>query len=183
MQFRVFSASLALAIVVAGCTGGSSVTPTGSTSPRQPVAAQRHVNVSHNPSGRRVLDASGNLVDGGFESGGFANWQQCGDVNASIETSVIHSGTYAEQSGSTSSEPNGDAGVCQSVVVPTGGTLTFWTKQSTNETSTKYAYQEADLLDASGNVLDNLYTVASTGGWTQRTYDVSAYAGQTVYVY
>jgi hypothetical protein len=132
------------------------------------------------------MDASGNLVDGGFEDGAnYTNWQQCGSVNAGIGTWRPHTGSYSQKDGNVSSpEINGDAGLCQQVTVPSGAKITFWLYQGTNETSTSYAFQEADLLDSTGNVLKNLYTTAATtSGWVQKTYDVSSYAGQTVWLY
>jgi len=129
-------------------------------------------------------NATNVVADPGFESGGFTYWSQCGNVNAKINTSKPHTGSYSELSGSTTSEPNGDAGVCQAVTVPTGGVLTFWVWQETNETSTTYSYQEADLLDSSGDVLDNLYTTVSNAQtWVQKSFNLSSYAGQTVYLY
>jgi hypothetical protein len=131
------------------------------------------------------MDASGKLADGGFESGGFTYWEQCGNVNAKITSAKAHSGTYSEYSGTTSApEINGDAGVCQQVTVPQNGKIAFWVYQGTNETSTTYAYQEADFLDDYGYVLQNFYTsAATTYGWKQLTFDASAYAGQTVWLY
>ncbi|MBV9408775.1 MAG: hypothetical protein JO164_08115, partial [Candidatus Eremiobacteraeota bacterium] len=124
------------------------------------------------------------VADPGFESGGFTSWAQCGNVSARISTSKPHTGRYSEQSGTSTTEPNGDAGVCQQVTVPTSGQLTFWVWQSTNETDTSFSWQEADLLDASGNVLDNLYTtVNNTRAWVQQSFDLSSFAGQTVYLY
>lgn len=131
------------------------------------------------------MDASGNLADGGFESGGYTYWQQCGNVNAKVQSTYVHSGKYAEAAGSSSTpEINGDAGLCQQISVPSNGTLTFWVYQGTNETSTQYAYQEADLLDSSGYVLDNFYTSAgNTHGWVQKSVSIASYAGQTVWLY
>ncbi len=136
-------------------------------------------------STKKAQDASGALVDGGFESGGYTYWQQCGSVNARILTSRPHTGSYSDLNGQVSSpEINGDSGLCQQVTVPSGGKISFWLYEGTNETSTTYSFQEADLLDSAGYVLQNLFTEAkTTGGWVQRTYDVSSYAGQTVWLY
>ena len=129
-------------------------------------------------------DATNVISDPGFESGGFAYWPQCGNVSAHITTAKPHTGAYSEWGGSTTSEPNGDAGVCQRVTIPTSGTLSFYVWQSTNETSTAFSYQEADLLDANGFVIDNLYTtVGNAQTWTLKSYNLSSYAGQTVYLY
>ncbi len=129
-------------------------------------------------------DATNIVSDPGFESGGFTYWSQCGSVNATISTTNPHTGSYSERSGTATTEPNGDAGVCQAITVPASGTLSFWYWQTTNETSTTYSYQEADLLDSNGNVLKNLYTTVGNGKkWIQASYSLSAYAGQTVYLY
>ena len=129
-------------------------------------------------------DATNVLSDPGFESGGFTYWPQCGNANASITTAKPHTGSYSERSGTTTTEPNGDAGVCQQVTIPASGQLTFWVWQSTNETSTAFSYQEADLLDSTGAVIDNLYTTVSNAqAWVQKSYNLSAYAGQSVYLY
>ena len=132
---------------------------------------------------RAPLDASGALADPGFESGGTTVWTQCGPVNATVQSTTVHSGSYAMQAGSATSEPNGNAALCQKVTVPGGSPkLTLWTNEKTNETSTTYAYQEISLRSASNTstVLATLYKGLSTSGWTLRTYDVSAYAGQSV---
>jgi len=134
---------------------------------------------------RLVRSNATNIIsDPGFESGGFAYWSQCGNVNARINTTKPHTGSYSEVSGTATTEPRGDAGVCQQITVPTNGQLSFYLWQETNETSTTYSYQEADLLDSSGFVLDNLYrTVGNGQAWIQGNYNLSAYAGQTVYLY
>ncbi|HEV2643131.1 MAG TPA: protease pro-enzyme activation domain-containing protein, partial [Candidatus Elarobacter sp.] len=129
-------------------------------------------------------DATNILSDPGFESGGFAYWPQCGNASAAITTAKPHTGSYSERSGTTTTEPNGDAGVCQAVTIPASGQLTFWVWQSTNETSTAFSYQEADLLDSTGAVIDNLYTTVSNAqAWVQKSYNLTAYAGRSVYLY
>ena len=181
----LFACLLTVAAVSCNSTSSSTVPKTRTPSDRQAApTGKRHIAVPKT-SGRRTMDASGNLADGGFESGGYTDWQQCGSVNASIGTWRPHTGKYSQKDGNVSTpEINGYAGLCQQITVPSNGKITFWLYQGTNETSTYYAYQEADLLDSSGNVLDNLYTsAATTGGWVQKTYDVSSYAGQTVWLY
>lgn len=173
-----FTTALVAVLLAAGCAGGTSVTPVspGGNGPSGSGAAVQ----------RAPLDASGALADPGFESGGTSIWTQCGSVSASVQTTTVHSGTHAMQAGSASSEPNGNAALCQKVTVPSGTPkLTLWTYEKTNETSTTYAYQEMSLRSASNTstVLTTLWKGLSTSGWTQRTYDVSAYAGQTVVIY
>jgi hypothetical protein len=149
---------------------------------RMPVPTARTPQSSNATYAR--TDATNVVSDPGFESGSFTYWSQCGNIKAKIATTKPHSGSYSELSGGTGAEPNGDAGVCQAVKVPANGMLSFYVWQATNETSTTYSYQEADLLDSSGDVLDNLYTSVGNGqAWKQLSYNISSYAGQTVYLY
>lgn len=137
----------------------------------------------HTRSKTRATLAAGTnvLADPGFESGGFSSWYQCGNVNATITSARAHSGTYSDLNGSSAKpEVSGYAGVCQDVTVPSNGQLSFWVYEGTNDT-VAYADQEADLLDAYGNVITTLYSEASTTtGWVQKSFNVSAYAGQSV---
>jgi len=151
---------------------------------RQVASADRKFAIP-DTGGVHPMDANGVLQDGGFESGGYTYWQQCGSVNGFVTTARAHTGTYSQKDGYvTSPEVNGDSGLCQQVKVPASGNLTFWVYQGTNESSTTYAYQEADLLNSSGAVVKNFYTsVANTNGWVQKTYSITAYAGQTLWIY
>ena len=80
-------------------------------------------------------------------------------------------------------EVNGTAGVCQTVVVPAGGTLTFWVYEGTTD-SISYVDQEADVENSSGTVLTQLYKeAATTNGWEQKSFSLSSYAGETVVLY
>ncbi len=135
---------------------------------------------------RQVSANATNVVaDAGFESGGYAYWQQTGTVNAGVTPARAHSGRFSEFAGTTSGgEVDGDAGLSQLVTVPAGGVLSFWVYQGSTEPNSNYAWQWAALLDASGNVADSLYqTVDNTNGWKRLTYDVSAYAGRSLYLY
>lgn len=192
-KLSIAAASLGLAattlIVACSGPGGSSTPATSQASGRTAAPASRHFKVpqgSSTASGtRKKMDASGNLVDGGFESGGTTYWGQCGNVNARVATYRPHTGSYSDLNGYVSApEVNGDSGLCQQVTIPTGGKLTFWVYEGTNETSTTYAWQEADLLDSTGAVVQTLYLEAvTTNGWVQRTYDVSSHAGQSLWIY
>lgn len=193
--------SLLTGLALASCTSSSnpgpalppaSVQPLTQTQPQtesqtqaqvRAPAARRHIHMPR--QSMRPMDQNGVLQDPGFESGGFTYWQQCGNVNAHITTRKAHSGRYSEFSGTgRTPEINGDAGVCQYVTIPSSGVLSFWVYQGTTETNTKYAWQEADFLDASGSVVVNFYMTANnTHGWTQLSFDVSAYAGQSYYLY
>jgi hypothetical protein len=153
-----------------------------------PPSAERHAVVSHpRPPARAQLvrtNAPNAVPDPGFESGGFRYWRQCGNVNASITAARAHGGKFTQKSGSSAGEPAGDEGVCQAVIIPPGARLTFWVYQYSNESNTAFAYQEAQLFDANGTTVKQLYQTASTtNGWVQQSFDLAAYAGQTLYLY
>jgi Immune inhibitor A-like, MAM domain len=177
-----FAAAFVALLLAAGCAGASTTTPVPvDTSSTAGTAGGTGSSAQRSPQ-----DASGALADPGFESGGTTIWTQCGTVNATVQKTTVHSGTYAMQAGSASSEPNGNAALCQNVTIPTGSPkITLWTYEKTNETSTTYAYQELSLRSASNTstVVATLWKGLSTSGWTQRSYDLSAYAGQTVKLY
>jgi hypothetical protein len=161
-----------LALLAAACSGSPS-TPTvpGSESPAH---RAQHPHASANA-----------VADPGFESGGFSSgWTSCGTVAAKISSAKAHAGTYSALSGTTAKpEIDGTAGVCQTVAVPAGATLTLWVYEGTND-SLKYVDQEGDVRSTSGATLATLFKeAATTGGWVQRTYNLSAYAGQTVQLY
>jgi cell division septation protein DedD len=193
-------AGAVIAITFSGCGGdaGRSVPTQPQRDPEAYVAPNftalrgpqtaRRIHVPKTAAGQvRRASATNVLQDPGFESAGFTYWAQCGNVNAAISTTHAHSGSYAARAGSagsTSGEINGDAGVCQQVAIPASGTLTFWEYGFSNESSTTYSYQEAALLDSSGATVAELYqAVDETNGWVQRTVNLSAYAGQTLWLY
>jgi hypothetical protein len=168
------TAAFALLALLAACSGGSSTTP--------PAAGDR-TGARH--TGLHPRTTVNVVADPGFESGGFSSgWTSCGSAAASVSSAQAHSGTYSALNG-TSRKPeiDGTAGVCQTVAVPAGATLTLWVYEGTNDTI-KYVDQEGDVRSTSGAVLKNLFKEATTtGGWVQRTYGLSAYAGQTVQLY
>jgi hypothetical protein len=174
MRTHLTAAFALLALLAAACSGGSSTTPSA-TGGR---LTARHAGLHPNATANVVADP-------GFESGGFSSgWTSCGSAAASLSSAQAHSGTFSALSGTTKKpEINGTAGVCQTIAVPTGATLTLWVYEGTNDTI-KYVDQEGDVRSTSGTVLKNLFKEATTtGGWVQRTYSLSAYAGQTVQLY
>ena len=140
------------------------------------------------PATRRRTDRSGNLLfNASFESGHINHgWYQCGDVPAYVTTAHPYKGRFAEYSGvvSAGAEPRGNSGVCQRITIPTGGMLTAQLYQLSDESSTEFAYQEADLLDNHGNVAVNLYrSVNNRAAWTPARWNLTAYAGRTYWLY
>ncbi len=176
MRARFAAAGLLLSLV-AGCAGTNSGTG--------PLASAQSVDQKSLPQAV-TPNVSGNVVTNpGFESGSLSPWTSCGSVSGpNVSTAKANSGSYSALIGSTSSpEVNGTKAVCQTVTVPTGGTLSFYVYEGTNDTI-QYVDEEADVLSTSGSKLTQLYSEAkSTGGWVQKSFDLSSYAGQTVQLY
>jgi len=129
-----------------------------------------------------------NLIsNAGFESGSVdGGWYQCGDVSAFTTKEHPYEGLYDEYSGALTrnTEPRGNSGVCQRVTIPPQAVLSAQLYQLSNEGSTAFAYQEADLLDARGDVILNLFkSVNSRAAWLPGRWNLGAYAGRTVWLY
>src|SRR5260370_13171097 len=79
----------------------------------------------------------------------------------------------------------------QTVTIPstiTTATLTFWLHIDTAETSTTTAYDtlKVQVRNSSGTVLATLATYSNLNaatGYVQKTFDLSAYKGQTIQIY
>jgi hypothetical protein len=131
------------------------------------------------------------LGDPGFESGStIAPWTETSTLgytpvtNASGETA--HSGTWMAWFNGNGTKDTDT--LSQSVTLPSGctaATLSFWLHVDTTEsTSTgKPDTFTVQLLNSSGTVLTTLGTFSNldaASGYTQHSYDVSSYLGQTV---
>ena len=159
-------------------TGTSTVTVTGTSG-----SITQHATIS-----LTVTAPSTQLIqNGGFETGTLANWITGGVYSPFVETVQKHSGTYSAQlSASSGAEPNGDSSIYQTITIPstaTKATLTFWYWPSTTDTIT-YDWQEAQVQNTSGATLAQIMKVCSNAQvWTQVTYDLTSYKGQTIRVY
>jgi len=159
-------------------TGTSTVTVTGSSG-----------TITHTTTIALTITAPSTqlIQNGGFETGTLANWTTGGAALPTISTVQKHSGSFSALAGASSgSEPNGDDFLYQSITIPstaTKATLTFWYWPSTTDTIT-YDWQEAQVQNTSGTMLAQIMKVCSNAqAWTQVTYDLTSYKGQTIRIY
>jgi hypothetical protein len=115
----------------------------------------------------------------GFETGSFSSWSASGAFMPLV-SSTAHTGSHSAQLGSPS-PVNGDSTLTQTVTVPTGSpTLTYWYQPHCTDTIT-YDQIQMQVRSASGATLATVMNVCSnSGAWTQVSFNMSAYAGQTV---
>ncbi|MGB2874978.1 MAG: hypothetical protein WBB76_05810 [Gaiellaceae bacterium] len=121
------------------------------------------------------------VVNGGFESG-LTGWTASGVVLPTV-VSGGHSGSYSAQLG-RSTAFNGDSTLKQTITVPVGSpTLTYWYNPHCPDTIT-YDQQSVQIRSTGGTVLATVMNICSNSGvWTQKTFSMAAYAGQTVVLY
>jgi len=127
------------------------------------------------------------LSNGGFESATLDCWTPGGVFTPLVATLEAHSGSFSAQLGATGDpEPNGDSSIYQTITVPAGmtaPTLSFWYWPYTTDTI-DHDWQEAQVRDASGNMLAQVLKICSDAqAWTQVTFDLSPYKGQTIQLY
>ena len=127
------------------------------------------------------------IQNGGFESGSLASWTAGGVFPPTAVTGHAHTGSWSAQVGASSgAEPNGDSPLYQTITIPstaTTATLSFWYWPFTTDTIT-YDWQEAQVRNSSGGLLAQIMRVCSNSrAWTQVTYDLIAYKGQTIRIY
>nr|WP_243639938.1 putative Ig domain-containing protein [Streptacidiphilus pinicola] len=126
------------------------------------------------------------LGNPGFETGTASPWTaSSGVINGDTTSEPAHSGSYdawLDGYGTTHTDT-----LSQSVAIPAGCTtgFSFWLHVDTAETSTTTAYDtlKVQVLNGSGSVLGTLATYSNLNagsGYTQHSFDLSSYAGQTV---
>ena len=128
------------------------------------------------------------MLNGGFESGR-TNWTSSNGV-------VTKNNTYPARTGSWKAWLNGNGSantefLYQSVAIPstaTSATLSFWLRVASDETTTTAAYDtlKIQVRNGSNAVLTTLATYSNLNkgsSYVQRTFDVSAYKGQTIRIY
>jgi hypothetical protein len=114
---------------------------------------------------------SGNLTNGGFETGTLSSWTVAG--SASISTTP-HSGSYSAMVGSTS--PTTDSSISQTFTVPSGSTqLSFYYQVHCPDTIS-YDWASATLTDNTAGTTSTMLanTCTNAGTWVQATAAVTA---------
>ena len=128
------------------------------------------------------------ILNGGFESGA-TSWTASKGV-------ITNSSTYAARTGTWKAWLNGLGSsntefARQQISVPSSATtvtLGFWLRVASNETTTTNAFDvlRVQVRDTSNKVLGTLGTFSNLNKGTsyiERSFDVSAYRGQTVRIY
>ncbi|MEU6540334.1 hydrolase [Streptomyces sp. NPDC047000] len=125
------------------------------------------------------------LGNNGFESGG-TTWSASSGVITNSSSESARTGSYyawLDGYGTATTDT-----LSQSVTVPSGCTtaaLSFYLHIDTAETTTSTAYDtlKVQVLNSSGTVLSTLATYSNlnaASGYTQRSFSLASYAGQTV---
>ncbi|HYU24198.1 MAG TPA: carbohydrate-binding protein CenC, partial [Thermoanaerobaculia bacterium] len=125
----------------------------------------------------------------GFESGNNGVWVATAGVVTSSTGEASHSGSWkAWLDGYGQSHTDS---MYQTVTIPSTAataTLTFWLHIDTAETTTSIAYDtlKVQIRNTSNTVLATLATYSNLNkatGYSQKSFDVTAYRGQTIRVY
>jgi gliding motility-associated-like protein len=136
---------------------------------------------SYAASGQAVCGEA--FRNGGFESGSLTSWTVASASPAPFAAGGAgHTGSFSAFLGSPNGgETPGDCSIYQTIQVPAaGGTLSFWYYPTTTDDIT-FDWQDAYVLDQSGTLLATIMHVCSNAQtWTNVTYSMNAYAGQTV---
>lgn len=128
------------------------------------------------------------IVNGGFESGS-SSWSASSGVITNDASFAAYAGTWkAWLNGYGASHTDY---TYQTISIPstaTQATLTFWLDVATDETTTTTAYDtlKAQVRNSSNAVLATLATYSNlnaAGGYSQKSFNLIAYKGQTVRIY
>jgi Zn-dependent metalloprotease len=119
------------------------------------------------------------LGNPGFETGTASPWTASAGVVDSSTAEAPHSGSWkAWLDGYGTSHTDT---LSQSVTIPSGcaATLTFWLHVDTSETTTTTAYDKLT-VKAGSTTLATYSNLNKASGYAQKSFDLSAFAGQTV---
>jgi hypothetical protein len=176
------SSTLTLTASSTATTGAATVTITGTSG-----------GLTHSTTLSLTVNAGGGtatelIVNGGFESG-TSPWTASTGVITNSASEAAHTGSYKawlDGYGTATTDT-----LSQTVTIPstaTTATLSFWLHIDTAETTTTTAYDTltVQLQSSTGTVLTTLATYSNLNkntGYAQKSFDVSAYKGQTVKIY
>ncbi|MDF3288054.1 putative Ig domain-containing protein [Streptomyces silvisoli] len=193
-QSLTYSASgLPSGLSISPSTGLISGTPTAAGTSTVTITATDSTNASGSATFTWTVKPSSSgcspaqlLGNPGFESGSAAPWSASSGVINNSSSEPPHSGSWdawLDGYGTTHTDT-----LAQSVSIPSGCSsyrLGFWLHIDTAETSTTTAYDTltVQVLNSSGTVLGTLANYSNLNhntGYTQHTFDLSAYAGQNI---
>ncbi|GAA1991402.1 hydrolase [Catenulispora subtropica] len=161
--------------------GGGTTPPSSSSSSGTPTPPPS--STSTTPSSCTSAQLLGNA---GFESGTAAPWTASSGVVSDATDEPARTGSWDAWLDGTGAAHTDT--LAQTVSLPagcSGYSFGFWLHTDTAETSTTKAYDtlKVQVLNGSGTVLATLATFSNlnaSSGYVQHTYDLSAYAGQSV---
>jgi subtilase family serine protease len=195
-QTLTYSATgLPAGLSISSSTGLISGTPTTAATSSVTVTAKDTTGASGSASFTWTISSSGGgggctakqlLGNPGFETGTASPWTVTPAVLNNSSAEPPHSGSWdawLDGYGTTHTDT-----AAQTVAVPTGCTTytaSFWLHIDTSETttSTQFDTLKVQVLNSSGTVLATLATFSNLNhatGYTQHSYSLSAYAGQTI---
>ncbi|MCO1594367.1 M28 family peptidase [Micromonospora sp. RHAY321] len=169
------SATMTLTASASAATGTFTITVTGTGSVTRSASLTLTVTGAGGCAGGQVIG------NGGFESGS-APWTASSGVITNSSGQPARTGSYKawlNGYGTTRTET-----LSQSVTVPAGCasyTLSFWLHIDTAETTSSTAYDRLT-VQVGSTTLATYSNLNAAAGYTQRTFNVAAYAGQTVTV-
>ncbi|MFI5925650.1 M28 family peptidase [Micromonospora sp. NPDC051543] len=167
------SATVTLTASSSATTGTVTVTVTGTGSVTRTASLTLTVTGSGGCAGGQVVG------NGGFESGS-TPWTASSGVITNSSGQAARTGSYKawlDGYGSTHTDT-----LSQSVTVPAGCasyTLSFWLHIDTAETTTSTAYDKLT-VQVGSTTLATYSNLNAASGYTQRTFNVAGFAGQTV---
>jgi hypothetical protein len=163
-------------------TPTSTATATNTPNPTSTATSTVTATPTNPPTATSTPPQGSNLVqNSGFEAGG-NTWVYGGANHPRRSTAQAHSGSYSLKLGSNSGQ-QGDSTAYQLVTIPAGvksANLTFYYWSASNDSST-YAWQEADIINSSGTIIQQLFrNTTNDQTWIQMNFDLSSFAGQTI---
>ena len=180
------ASGLPAGLSIASGTGVISGKPTTAGSSNVTVTATDAAGKAGSASFTWTVSTTGGSCSGqklgnpGFETGSASPWSaSSGVVSNASAGEAAHSGSYLawlDGYGSTHSDT-----LSQSVAIPAGcrATLTFWLHIDTAETTTSTQYDKLT-VQAGSTTLHTFSNLDKASGYAQQSFDVSAFAGQTV---